>query len=62
MNYFSCQLPEDLFAHLLAVAQREQLSETDLIIDALRKYLEKSEIYLAKSVSDDLVNLLTKET
>lgn len=39
MSYFSFQLPEDLFARLSAVAQREQLSETDLIIDALRKYL-----------------------
>jgi hypothetical protein len=61
MNHITLQLPDALSAHLSKIAQREAISETDLILDALKKYLEKPAYYFDITPHIVSANLLTKE-
>lgn len=62
MNHITLQLTDALSTRLWNVAQREAISEADLILEALKKYLEKSAY--DSDIAPHIVsaNSLTKET
>jgi hypothetical protein len=62
MNHITLQLTDALSTRLSNVAQREAISEADLILEALKKYLEKSAYYSDIAPHIVSANSLTKET